>query len=53
LGISQKAITEFCQQHPEIPRRDIAGMRDVLIYKYDQGAVVVGENCQNIELTTQ
>jgi len=27
---------QFRQQHPEIPWRNLAGMRDVIVHEYDQ-----------------
>jgi uncharacterized protein with HEPN domain len=37
IGEATKRLSqEFRQQHSEIPWPDIAGMRDVLIHKYDQ-----------------
>jgi uncharacterized protein with HEPN domain len=36
LGEAVKRLSdEFCAQHPEIPWRQIAGMRDRLIHGYD------------------
>ncbi|MGK7894683.1 MAG: DUF86 domain-containing protein [Xenococcus sp. (in: cyanobacteria)] len=37
IGEATKRLSEsFRQQHPEIPWRQMAGMRDVIIHKYDQ-----------------
>lgn len=37
IGEATKRLSqEFRQQHSEIPWRELAGMRDVLIHKYDQ-----------------
>lgn len=35
IGEAANRVTpEFCAQHPEIPRRDIAGMRHRLVHDY-------------------
>jgi len=37
IGEATKRLSQpFRQQHPEIPWRDIAGMRDVIVHEYDQ-----------------
>ncbi len=37
IGEATKRISQqFRQQHPEIPWREMAGMRDVIVHKYDQ-----------------
>jgi uncharacterized protein with HEPN domain len=37
IGEATKRLSqEFRQQHLEIPWREIAGMRDVIVHKYDQ-----------------
>ena len=37
IGESTKWLSqEFRQQHPEIPWREMAGMRDVIVHEYDQ-----------------
>lgn len=37
IGEATKRLSqEFRQQHSNIPWRDIAGMRDIIIHKYDQ-----------------
>lgn len=37
LGEAVKRLSsEFRNQHPEIPWRDIAGMRDILTHQYDR-----------------
>ena len=37
IGEATKRLSqEFRQQHPEIPWREMAGMRDVIIHEYDQ-----------------
>jgi uncharacterized protein with HEPN domain len=37
LGEATKRLSvEFRNQHPEVPWRDIAGMRDVLAHQYDR-----------------
>lgn len=37
IGEATKRVSQdFCQQHPEIPWREMAGMRDVIVHKYDQ-----------------
>ncbi|MBW4695063.1 MAG: DUF86 domain-containing protein [Lyngbya sp. HA4199-MV5] len=33
---TKRLLLEIRQQHPEIPWRDIAGMRDVIVHEYDQ-----------------
>ncbi|MFM7548492.1 MAG: DUF86 domain-containing protein [Cyanobacteriota bacterium] len=36
LGEATKRLSpEFCSQHPEIPWKDMAGMRDILVHQYD------------------
>lgn len=37
LGEATKRLSpEFCSQHPGIPWKDMAGMRDILVHKYDR-----------------
>jgi uncharacterized protein with HEPN domain len=37
MGEASKRISPaFCQQHPQIPWRDMAGMRDIIVHAYDQ-----------------
>lgn len=37
IGEATKRLSqEFRQQHPNIPWREIAGIRDIIIHKYDQ-----------------
>ncbi|MBD2305251.1 DUF86 domain-containing protein [Chroococcidiopsis sp. FACHB-1243] len=37
LGEATKRLSlSFRQQHPEIPWREMAGMRDVIVHEYDQ-----------------
>ena len=37
IGEATKRLSaEFRQQHPEIPWREIAGMRNVIVHEYDQ-----------------
>ena len=37
IGEATKRISlTFRQQHPEIPWREMAGMRDVIVHEYDQ-----------------
>lgn len=37
IGEATKRISQsFRQQHPEIPWREMAGMRDVIVHEYDQ-----------------
>ena len=37
IGEATKWLSqEFRQQHPEIPWREMAGMRDVIVHEYDQ-----------------
>ncbi|MEL7037857.1 MAG: DUF86 domain-containing protein [Cyanobacteria bacterium J06592_8] len=37
IGEATKRLSPtFCQQHPEIPWREMAGMRDIIVHKYDQ-----------------
>jgi uncharacterized protein with HEPN domain len=37
LGEATKRLSsEFCSRHPEIPWKEIAGMRDILIHQYDR-----------------
>lgn len=37
IGEATKRLSQpFRQQHPEIPWREMAGMRDVIVHKYDQ-----------------
>ncbi|MCT7983865.1 DUF86 domain-containing protein [Laspinema sp. A4] len=37
IGEATKRLSmEFRQQHPEIPWRNLAGMRDVIVHEYDQ-----------------
>ncbi|MFM6408390.1 MAG: DUF86 domain-containing protein, partial [Microcystis sp.] len=37
IGEATKRLSViFRQQHPEIPWREMAGMRDVIVHKYDQ-----------------
>ncbi|NHC36350.1 HepT-like ribonuclease domain-containing protein [Scytonema millei] len=37
IGEATKRLSQpFRQQHPEIPWREMAGMRDFIVHKYDQ-----------------
>jgi uncharacterized protein with HEPN domain len=37
IGEATKGISQqFRQQHPEIPWREMVGMRDVIVHEYDQ-----------------
>jgi uncharacterized protein with HEPN domain len=37
IGEATKRLSQpFRQQHPEIPWREMAGMRDVIVHEYDQ-----------------
>ncbi|MBD2000855.1 DUF86 domain-containing protein [Leptolyngbya sp. FACHB-541] len=37
IGEATKRLSQdFRQQHPEVPWREIAGMRDVIVHEYDQ-----------------
>lgn len=37
IGEATKRLSsEFRTQHPEVPWREIAGMRDVIVHEYDQ-----------------
>lgn len=33
---TKRLSSEFCSRHPEIPWKEIAGMRDILIHQYDR-----------------
>jgi uncharacterized protein with HEPN domain len=33
---TKRLSPEFCSQHPEIPWKDMAGMRDILDHQYDR-----------------
>ncbi len=34
--VTERLSLEFRTQHSEIPWKDIAGMRDILVYQYDR-----------------
>jgi uncharacterized protein with HEPN domain len=37
VGEATKRLSpDFCTQHPEVPWREMAGMRDVIVHEYDQ-----------------
>ncbi|HEY9645799.1 MAG TPA: HepT-like ribonuclease domain-containing protein, partial [Chroococcidiopsis sp.] len=37
IGEATKRLSQsFRQQHPQIPWREMAGMRDVIVHEYDQ-----------------
>ncbi|PNW39886.1 UNVERIFIED_CONTAM: hypothetical protein BEN50_01730 [Euhalothece sp. KZN 001] len=37
IGEATKRLSpEFCQQHPEIPWRNLAAMRNIIVHEYDQ-----------------
>lgn len=49
IGEATKRLSsDFRQQHPEIPWREIAGMRNVIVHEYDQVdlAYCVGRNSE-------
>lgn len=34
--VTKRLSPEFCQQHPEIPWRNLAAMRNIIVHEYDQ-----------------
>lgn len=53
IGEATKRLSkDFRQQHPEIPWRNLAGMRDVLVHEYDQIDLDIVWNVTHHEIPT-